>query len=320
MKVSRRTWGTGLCALLACRAVWAQPWPTAAIRLIVPYTLAGTTDAQARVLASGLSKEAGWKVVVENRPGSAGSVGLEALATSRPDGHTLAIGQTANLVIHQAMELPRPFDAAKAFTPITLLSRQPVVLVVRTGTQASLAGLLAAARSRDLPLVMVSAANGSVGHLAGELMMKRAGLRLTHIPYTGAAPALSALVNGHADFAFPTVQAALPLIQAGRLRVLAVSSEGRLPHLPQVPTLTEAGFPGLVVHDWKLLIGPAGLPASVQQILLQRVLQVLKRPAWAHVSPSDATGATPQPDLHRFLDAERQQWRRLVREVFPGSR
>lgn len=320
MKVSRRTCGTGLCALLACRAVGAQAWPTEPIRLIVPYTRAGTTDAQARALASHLSKEAGWKMLVENRPGSAGSVGLEALARSKPDGHTLAIGQTANLVIQQAMELPRPFDAATAFAPITLLSRQPVVLVVRTGTHASLADLLATARSRDLPQVMVSAANGSVGHLAGELMMKRAGLRLRHIPYTGAAPALSALVNSHADFAFPTVQAALPLIKAGKLQVLAVSSESRLPHLPHVPTLTEAGFPGLVVHDWKLLIGPAGLPASVQQTLRQRVLQVLKGPTWPEVSPPDATGVTPQPDLHRFLDAERQHWRRLVREVFPGSR
>ncbi|WP_322315889.1 tripartite tricarboxylate transporter substrate binding protein [Hydrogenophaga sp.] len=309
-----------MCALLACRAVWAQAWSTEPIRLIVPYTLAGTTDAQARALASGLSKEAGWKVVVANRPGSAGSVGLEALAKSRPDGHTLAVGQTANMVIHQAMELPRPFDVAKAFTPITLLSRQPVVLVVRTGTHASLVGLLATARSRDLPLVMVSAANGSVGHLAGELMMKRAVLLITHIPYTGAAPALSALVNGHADFAFPTVQAAVPMVKAGRLRVLAVSSEGRQPQLPQVPTLSEAGFPGLVVHDWKLLIGPAGLPLGVQQTLRHRVLQVLKGPSWADASPSDATGAMPQPELHRFLDAERQHWRQLVREVFPGSR
>ncbi|OGA75585.1 MAG: hypothetical protein A2X72_21920 [Burkholderiales bacterium GWF1_66_17] len=304
---------------LVCSAV-AQAWPTEPIRLIVPYTLAGTTDVQARALASGLSRDSGWKVIVENRPGSAGSVGLDVLAKAKPDGNTLAIGQTSNLVIQQAMDLLRPFDAAKAFTPIALLSRQPVVLVVRTGTHASLNELLAAARSGDLPLVMASASNGSVGHLAGELLMKRTGLRLSHIPYTGAAPALSALVSGHVDFAFPTVQSALPLIRAGRLRALAVSSEDRLPQLPQAPTLTEAGFPGLVLHDWKLLIATAGLPTPIQQTLRQRVLQVQKSTAWAEASPQQATAAMTQPDLYRFLDAERQYWRRQVREVFPGSR
>lgn len=309
-----------LGVVLLCYASIAQAWPTEPIQLIVPYTLAGTTDVQARALASGLSRDNSWKVVSINRPGSAGSGGLGIVAKAKPDGHMLAIGQTSNLVIQQAMNLPRPYDAATAFTPVALLSRQPVVLVVRTGTYASVQDLLSAARSRNLPLVMTSAANGSVGHLAGELLMKRAGLRLTHIPYKGAAPALTALVSGHADFAFPTIQAALPLIAAGSLRVLAVSNEDRLPHLPQVPTLMEVGFPGLVLHDWKLLIAPVGLPEAIQQTLRQRVIRVLKSAAWTEASPYQTATAEPQPDLLRFLDAERQHWRRQVREVFPGSR
>lgn len=312
----------GLWVMVACCTAHAQGWPQGPIRLIVPYALAGATDAQARMLAAALTRDTGWALEVENRSGAGGSVGLELLAKSRPDGQTLAIGQTSNLVIHQAMGLPRPFDVQKAFVPIALLAQQPLLLVVRLDSpHTSLADLLKEAKGGKSPLTMVSAANGSVGHMAGAILMKRAGVRLTHIPYTGAAPALTALMSGHADFAMPTAQAALPSVKAGRLRILATTSLHRLPLLPNVPTVAESGFPGLVVQEWKMLMGPSGMPADRLNRLHLQVLKVQAKTDWSAQLAQDGgqQSLMPQTDLPRFLEGERLRWRSLVREIHPGS-
>lgn len=309
-------------ALLACCIAQAQPWPQRPLRLIVPYTFAGASDIQGRLLASMLAHHTGWKIEVENRPGGAGSVGLDSAAKALPDGHTLAIGQTSNLVIHQALGWPRPYDAPKAFTPIALLGQQPLLLVVRADSpHVHLTDLLKAARNPAQPLTLVSAANGSVGHVAGALLMKRVGGSLIHIPHNGAASALTALMSGHGDFALPTVQAALPHIRSGRLRVLSVTGARRWSALPHAPTLSEAGVPGLVVQEWKMLVGPAGMPTHLVQRLHQQVHKVLTAPEWANRLEIEAVNPHPLSltELPPFLEAERQRWRNLVREIPTGS-
>ncbi len=312
----------GVWLLLACWMAQAQPWPQRPIRLIVPHPLAGASDIQGRLLAGLLTQSTGWKFEVENRTGGGGSVGLDHASKAVPDGHTLAIGQTSNLVIHQALGLPRPYDAPKAFTPIALLGQQPLLLVVRADAPyLQLADLLKATRQPQQRLTTVSAANGSVGHLAGALLMKRVGGSAHHIPYNGAAPALTALVSGHGDFAMSTVQAALPHLQAGRLRALAVTAPRRLSLLPQVPTLAEGGVAGLVVQEWKMLMGPAGMPAPVVQRLHQQVNAALARPEWTTGWGTEAGPLAPVPlaELPSFLAAERRRWQNLVQELQPGS-
>ncbi len=317
-----KRWTLAVWALLACCMAQAQPWPQRPIRLIVPYAFAGASDIQGRLLASMLTHHTGWKIEVVNRTGGAGSVGLDSVAKALPDGHTLAIGQTSNLVIHQALGWPRPYDAPKAFTPIALLGQQPLLLVVRADSpHVHLTDLLNAARNPARPLTLVSAGNGSVGHLAGALLMKRVGGTLIHIPYNGAAPALTALMSGHGDFALPTVQAAAPHIQSGRLRVLSITSARRWLTLPQTPTLSEAGVPGLVIQEWKMLVGPTGMSTQLVQRLHQQVHKVLTAPEWSNRLGIEAVNPHPLSlaELSPFLEAERQRWRNLAREIPAGS-
>lgn len=215
-------------ALLAAGAIpaVADTYPSQPVRLVVPFPPAGGTDVMARLVFNKVGMTTHWNVVVENRAGAGGNIGMDAVAKARPDGYTLGMGQTANLAINPTLYPKMPYDAVKDFTPVALVSAQPLVLIVRKDAPyKNLADLVAAGKGKQLS--MASAGTGTVGHLTGEMFARRTGIKMLHVPYKGASPALTDLLGGQTDFYFATPPIALPMIKAGKLRALGVTSAKR---------------------------------------------------------------------------------------------
>src|SRR5512141_498922 len=228
-----------LVALVAPASVLAQAWPAKPIRLIVPFPPGGGTDVVSRTLAERLGPALKTTVVVDNRPGAGGNVGLDVAAKAPPDGYTIAMGQTSNLAINPTLYSSLPFNPAKDFAPVALIAGQPMVLVVaKDAPWKTLADIVAAAKEKS-GLTMASAGNGTVGHLAGEMFARRAGIKIIHVPYKGAAPALTDLMGGQVAIFFASAGAVVGQVEGGRVRAIAVTSAHRMKKLPNVPTVAE---------------------------------------------------------------------------------
>jgi tripartite-type tricarboxylate transporter receptor subunit TctC len=315
-------------ALLLCQIpVLAQDnWPTKPIRIVVPYTPGGGTDAVTRQLAERLASDAAatprWAFVIDNKPGASGNVGLDWVAKSRADGYTLGMGQTANLAINPAALAKMPtamlFDAGKDFVPVALVAEVPMLMVVRQESPwKTLADVLAKARAQPGQVKQALAGTGTVGHLAGEMLSRRAGIQVLNVPYKGAAPALADLMGGHTDYMFSTPQAVMGLIKGGKLRALAVSSARRLGVLPDVPTVAESGFAGFAATDWKMLVAPAGTPAEHVKRLNAAVDKALAHPGLQ--SQLAAEGSTALGGglgkVAAHLASEQAAWATLIKEA-----
>lgn len=318
---SRRAFiGASLCA--ATLPLHAQPSRTypdgRPIRLIVPYTPGGGTDSISRTIAAKITKSVGWAVVVENRPGAGGNIGLDIVAKAKPDGLIIGMGQTANLAINPALMTAIPFDASKDFTPIALIASLAVVLVVKADARwQSLGDLLTEARSKPQSIKLALAGSGTVGHLAGELLALQAGLKFLNVPYRGAAPALNDLLGNNTDCMFATPQAAQEMLKGKVLRPLAVTARQRLAILPDVPTIAESGFAGFEATDWKALVAPAGLPREIVERINNVVEDVLADPdtvAQLTAEGSAALGGSPAR-AQQFILEEQQKWARLIRDA-----
>ncbi|AVS66490.1 LacI family transcriptional regulator [Paracidovorax avenae] len=309
----------GGCALLfASAAALAQPadYPTQSIKVVVPFPPGGGTDIVARMVLDKIRASTGWTLVVDNRPGAGGNIGMDAVAKAAPDGYTLGMGQTANLAINPSLYAKMPYDASRAFVPVATVAGQPVVLVVNAASRfKTLADLVAAAKAKPDSLSMASAGNGTVGHLTGELFIRQAGIRTSHIPYKGAGPAATDLLGGQVDYYFATPQTVIPFIKAGKLRALAVSSAKRLPVLPDVPTVGESGYKGFDTSDWKMLVAPAGTPPAVLARWQQEVARALARPdtiATLQAEGSTPMATTPQ-EAAALIRSEQQRWGEVIR-------
>src|SRR5262249_19326907 len=197
--------------LLSSAALSQGAYPNQPLKLVVPFPPAGATDIVSRLVTAKITIDQGWTFVIDNKPGATGNIGLDAVAKSKPDGYTLGMGQTANLAINPALFPKMPYDPLKDFTPVALVASQPVVLVVRAEAPwKSLADLVAAAKAKPGTLTQALAGTGTVGHLAGELFARRAAVKVTNVPYKGAAPAITDLIGGQTDFMFGTPQALMP--------------------------------------------------------------------------------------------------------------
>ncbi len=304
-------------ALLLPGMAAAQSWPSKPIRLIVPFPPAGGTDVLTRQLAEKISAATKWTMVIDNKPGAGGNIGLEALAKSAPDGYTFAMGQTANLAINPALYSKLAFDALKDFAPIGLVSAQPLVLVVAADSPyRSLADVVAAAKAKSDGLTMASAGSGTVGHLTGELFARKAGAKILHIPYKGASPAVTDLMGRQVDIMFANTQSVMTLVTAGKLRALAVTSAQRIKPLPGVPTVAESGYQGFEAVTWSGLVAPAGTPAEVIAKLNAEVAKVLTRADFLEklaAEGSQPLGGPPQ-QFAEFLREEHAKWGLAVRE------
>lgn len=268
-----------MLALSVSSAVQAQPYPHKPVRVIVPYTPGGATDILARVVAAKFAESMGQQFIAENRAGAAGLVGAEIAARAVPDGYALWVGQASNLAINQHLMKKVPYDPLRDFTPISLVATSPNLLVVHPSLPVrSIKDLIALAKAKPGVINYTSSGSGSPGHLAAEYFKKVAAINMVHIPQKGAAPALLDVLAGHADFYFTSPIAAQPLVKAGRVRQIAVTSGKRFPPLPDVPTVAEAGFPGFDIASWWGLLGPSGLSKEIVARLHTETIKAVESP------------------------------------------
>lgn len=257
----------------------AQDWPSKPIKLIVPFPPGGGTDIIARVLGNHLSQSLKQPIVVENRPGAGGNIGIDLAAKSAPDGYTIVLGQTSNLAISPTLYKKLPYDPLKDLAPVTLVADAPLALVVSADSKIrSLADLVAAAKAKPEALTFGSPGNGTVAHLTGELLQRAASIKMLHVPYKGSGPALTDLISGRIDTFMASVPTALAQIKGGKLKALAVSSAKRSPALPDVPTMQEAGLKGFDSTTWFGILVPAGTPKPIIDKLSAAINAALKAP------------------------------------------
>lgn len=298
-------------ALTAPAAHAQETWPTKPVRIVVPYPPGGASDITARMLAQKLTETWSQQVVVDNRPGANGIVALEHVAKQPPDGYTLLFANLGPNAINPAVYAKLPYDPVKDFTPITLTTVVPQVLVAAPGWEAkTLKQMLDVARANPGKVNYGTGGNGSANHLGVELMAGLAGVQLTAVAYKGDAPAMTDTIAGTVQMSMPTVPAALPQIKAGKLVPLAVGSKARVAALPDVPTMAEAGVPGYESVSWGGLMGPGGMPPALVTRINADVVKALRSPDLAE--KLSGTGAIivaegPQ-EFAAFLAAEMRKW------------
>jgi len=304
------------CGLLfAALAAQAQPFPSKVVRLVVPFPAGGSTDIISRALGQKLSEMWGQPVVIDNRPGGSTIIGTDVVAKSAPNGYTLLVTPASFAIVPSLID-KLPYDPAKDFEPITLINTTPLVVVVNLSVQAkSIQELIALAKARPGALNFGSAGAGGSTHLAGELFNVMAGVRIVHIPYKGNAPALTDLVGGHVDLLFNGLTSALPLIKAGKLRPLAVTSLTRSGALPDIPTLDEVGLKGFQAAAWNGLSAPARTPRDVIRRINADVLKVIRSPEFVEhlkAEGSDPVGDSPE-QFAAFLREETAKWNKVIK-------
>ena len=314
--MQRRTLlAAALCGPFAATNAWSQAGTT---RIVVPFAAGGPIDVTARLLAEQVRPTLG-NVIVENRPGGGGNIGMEAVARAAPDGLTLGIATTASHGINPWLFARLPYDPAKDFAPITQMLRVPNVVVMNAETAqrlkiATLADLIAYAKANPAKLNYGSGGNGSAGHLAGEMLKNQAGIFAVHIPYNGGAPAQLALVSGQVDFNIDNLATAAPNIRAGKLKALAVTTAQRAAVMPEVPTVAET-LPGFEIDTWWGLVAPAGTPREKVQQLNAAFVAALNSPEvktrFAGLMAEPAP-TTPE-QFAAFMERERAKYERVVK-------
>ncbi|MDD0812849.1 tripartite tricarboxylate transporter substrate binding protein [Curvibacter sp. RS43] len=292
-------------------------WPSRPVRLIVPYSAGGGTDAVARLIAERITHDTKWPIVVDNKPGGAGNIGLDIVAKAAADGYTLGVGQTANLAINPVAMERIAFNEKKDFVAVAALAEVPTILVVRHDAPwGTIADLVKAGRASNVQLKQGLAGTGTVGHLAGVMLARKAGLNhVLDIPYKGAASAITDLLGGQTDYMFATPQAVIGMIQAGRLRALAVTSLKRLPIFPNVPTVAESGYAGFQATDWKVLVAPAKTPKDVLQVLNSAAERALSQSVTRDRLAAEGSlplGGSLEASA-RFLQTEQGRWQELIK-------
>ena len=307
--------------LVATPALAQSAWPSKTVKIVVPFAPGGTTDILARAIAPELSKAFGQAFVVENRGGAGGNIGAEQVAKAPADGYTLLMGTVGTHGINKSLYTKLPFDPQKDFAPITLVAGVPNVMVMNTERARQLGinsvpDFIQYARSQSAGFNMASSGNGTSIHLAGELFKSMTGVSMTHIPYTGSAPALLGLVSGQVDVMFDNLPSAMALIKAGKLKAFAVTSSQRSAAMPELPTLEEAGqLKGFEASSWFGLLAPAGTPPEVLSRIQQETAKALNSPEIKEkllAQGAIPSGNTPQ-QFAALIDAEIKKWAAVVK-------
>jgi tripartite-type tricarboxylate transporter receptor subunit TctC len=311
-----KTWLTAVVfALAACNA-GAQPYPSKPVRIIVGFAPGGGSDFIARLIAQKLSERFGTQVLVENRPGAGSMLAGEIVVKSPPDGYTILLSAASYTVNPSLYKLT--FDPLNDITPIVQLSRGPYVVAVHPSVPArTLQELVALAAREPGKLAYASSGNGSHVHVATEFFLDTAKIRLLHVPYKGTGPALNDTIAGNAQVIFGSVATALQHVKSGRLRALAVTTPKRIAAAPDVPTVSESGYPAYEVTNWHGLVGPKGMPKEIVDRLNREVNEALTSPDAAKLLAADGlepAGGSPQ-DLGVILKEEIARWARVVRQA-----
>jgi len=314
---------TILCIFFVCAGIQiahaqgsqSASWPKQPIRIIVTFTPGGAPDILARTLAENWQKTLGVPVLVENRPGYGGNIGADLVAKSEPDGYTLLIGTVGIHAINGTLYEKMSFDPVKDFTPISFLASTPNVLVVskQLGVK-NMHELIELAKAKPNQLTFGSSGVGTSLHMSGELFKEMAGIQIRHIPYKGRAQSLPDLVSGRISMLFDNLSSSLPLIKAGEIQALGVTTLRRSPAAPEIPTLAEQGLPGFEAISWFSLMAPANLPAPIQKRLNRLVHQTLDNPVVKNRLLAGGLEADPgsPKDLSNLIAAESNKWGRVV--------
>jgi tripartite-type tricarboxylate transporter receptor subunit TctC len=320
MKTSRIL--AALCAAMLLAAgsltVHGQDYPNKPVRIVVPYPAGGTTDIMARLLSQKLGEGLGQPVVIDNKPGAGGGLGTALVAKSAPDGYTIGFGNIGPNAINPSIYKDLPYDAAKDFSPISVFSTVPFILVVPAASPAkSLKELIDLGRASAGKLNFASVGIGSVSHVTGELFNASAGTKFVHVPYKGGAPALTGTMQGDVSLMFATSLEATPHVRSGKLRAMGISSAQRSPVAPDIPTLAEAGLPGFEVSVWFGLLGPAGMPRAIVDRLNAEIGNVLSdATVRARLADLSAVPMHTTPDeFASMIRADIAKWARVVRDT-----
>jgi len=326
MQRARRRWiqaavasaSVAACALAAAQSDPAADFPSRAIRLVVPFAPGGGTDIVARTVAQKLTDA--WKqpVVVDNRAGGNGTIGANLVAKSAPDGYTLSMITASHSVNVTLQGSKHPYDLVKDFAPVSQVTRQPYVLVVNPKLPVtSVNDLVALAKAKPGTLNYGSSGVGGTSHLAGALLCSLAGIRMTHVPYRGGEPAMADVAAGQIDMLFSTLLQSHGLIEAGRLRPLAVTTATRSAALPNLPTMQEAGVPRYEVSPWYGIVAPGGTPSAIVEKLSREIARIVHLPDVVQkmaVDGSEPVGSSPaQFAVH--IKSEVEKWRDLIHEA-----
>jgi tripartite-type tricarboxylate transporter receptor subunit TctC len=290
-------------------------WPKQAIRIIVTFTPGGAPDILARVLAESWQRSLGVPVLVENRPGYGGNIGADVVAKSDPDGYTLLIGTVGIHAINGALYDKMSFHPINDFTPISFLASTPNVLVVNKKLGVtSLHELIDLAKAKPNELTFGSSGIGTSLHMSGELFKEMTGVQIRHIPYKGRAQSLPDLISGRISMLFDNLSSSLPLIKAGEVQALAVTTLKRSPAAPEIPTMAEQGLPGFEATSWFSLMAPANLPPALQKRLNTLTRQTLNQPEVRNKLLS--SGLEPAPgspqELSKLIQSETNKWGRVI--------
>ena len=308
----------GLLSMLALPVLaQAQPavWPTRPVRIVVTFPPGGAPDTLARVLADKWSQALGQPVTVDNKPGAGGNLGADFVAKSAPDGATLVVGTVGTHAINQSLYAKMPYNNIRDFTPITFLASTPNLLVVNNSVPARTVQELIALAKKE-PLTFGSSGSGTSIHLSGELFNTLAGVKMQHIPYKGRAQAVPDLIGGRITMIFDNMPSALPLVKAGEVRAIAVTSAQRSPAAPNIPTLAESGLPQFEATSWFALLGPAGMSREVQMRINAETAKVLAMPDVKERLGTlglDPAPASPEA-LASLIQQETVKWARVVKE------
>ena len=316
----RKMQTTLLAILLACAAAAsAQVYPTKAVRVVVPYPAGGYYDLLARVIGGKLAETWSQPFVVENRIGANGMIGTDFVAKSAPDGYILMMGGIGPHGINPSIYAKLPYSPVRDFAPIIHVASAPNVLVVHPSVDArSVKELISLARAKPGQLTFSSAGGGSSQHLSGEMLKTIEAINITHVPYKGSAPGVTAVLAGEVTMMFGTMADVVEHARGGKLRALAVTSARRIPVLPDVPTMVEAGVPGYEATAWFGMVGPAGMPREIVTKLNQEINRVLQTPdVLARISQqgsAEIVGGSPE-QYGAFIRAEVAKWGNVVKEA-----
>jgi tripartite-type tricarboxylate transporter receptor subunit TctC len=302
---------------LAALGVQAQPYPSKPIRYIVPFAPGGTTDILGRMVAAGLSSSLGQPVVVENKPGQAGSIGSAELARAAPDGYTVGGGTISSHAINATLYPKLPYDPLKDFAPITMLATLPNMLIVHPSLNVnSVQELVAALKSNPNKYSFGSAGNGTSQHISGELFKIMTRTQMQHIPYKGSGPMIPDLIAGTIQLSFENITTAYPQVKGGRLKALAVTSSKRSFVAPEVPTMAEAGLAGYDISSWQAMYAPAGTPRDIVARLHAETVKALRSPENQKKLSElglDAGGMSPE-ELLALMRSDIPRLGKVVRE------
>jgi tripartite-type tricarboxylate transporter receptor subunit TctC len=307
----------GIVAAIAAMPVARAEFPTHPIKLVIPYAAGGPTDIFGRMLAEYLGRDLKQTVIVENKGGAQGAIAAEMVARSDPDGYTLFGTSGSVIVLNPLLYKKLPYDPARDLRVLALVTDVPVVLCVNPSLPVkTVAEFVAYAKQNPGKLNFGSSGTGSFTHLAAEMFKQVAGIQMTHVPYKGAAPALTDVMSGNIQLMFESVSTALPLIQSGKLRPLGIGSVQRHPALPDVPTIAESGYGGYFVSVWNGLAVPAGLPDDVTRILTDSLDRVMNDEGFrAAIEKVGFTALRPRSpaDIAEFMEAERVRWSGVIK-------